>query len=53
MQFKRRKNSYIGGVCGGLEDSTKIPAVLWRIGFIFIPSAIWIYLAVWAFTKEQ
>jgi phage shock protein PspC (stress-responsive transcriptional regulator) len=53
MQFKRRKNSYIGGVCGGLEDSTKIPAVLWRIGFIFIPSAIWIYLTLWAFTKEQ
>jgi phage shock protein PspC (stress-responsive transcriptional regulator) len=53
MIYKRRRNSYIAGVCGGLEDSTNIPAILWRIGFIFIPSALWIYLIMWAFTEEQ
>jgi len=53
MQFKRRRNSYIAGVCGGLEDSTNIPVIVWRLGFIFIPSAIWIYLIMWAFTKEN
>ena len=53
MIYKRRKKSYIGGVCGGLEDSTKIPAIAWRLGFIFIPSAIWIYFIMWIFTEEQ
>jgi len=53
MEFKRRRNSYIAGVCGGLEDSTNIPAIVWRLGFIFIPSAIWIYFIMWVFTKEN
>jgi phage shock protein PspC (stress-responsive transcriptional regulator) len=53
MEYKRRRNSYIAGVCGGLEDSTGIAAIVWRIGFIFIPSAFWIYLIMWAFTEEQ
>jgi phage shock protein PspC (stress-responsive transcriptional regulator) len=53
MEYKRRRKSYIAGVCGGLEDSTGIAAIAWRIGFIFIPSAIWIYLIMWAFTEEK
>jgi len=53
MEFKRRKNSYIAGVCGGLEDSTNISAIVWRIGFIFIPSAFWIYILIWIATKEK
>jgi phage shock protein PspC (stress-responsive transcriptional regulator) len=53
MKFKRRKNSIIGGVCGGLEDTTNIPAIIWRFGFIFIPSVSWIYILIWVSTKEQ
>lgn len=53
MAFKRRRNSYIGGVCGGLEDSTTIPAIVWRLGFIFVPSGFWIYVIMWAFTEKQ
>jgi phage shock protein PspC (stress-responsive transcriptional regulator) len=53
MEFKRRKNSFIGGVCGGLEDSTNISAILWRIGFLFIPAGVWVYMLIWIATKEQ
>jgi phage shock protein PspC (stress-responsive transcriptional regulator) len=54
MGFRRRRNSYVAGVCGGLEDYTGFPAILWRLLFIFIvPYAFWVYLAFWAFTEEQ
>lgn len=54
MSFLRRKNSYVAGVCGGLEDATGIAAILWRILFIFIlPYAFWIYVGIWCFTKER
>jgi len=53
MEYKRRRNSYIGGVCGGLEDSTKIPAILWRILFLSISPGLIIYLLMWIFTEEK
>ena len=54
MRFLRRRNSYVAGVCGGLEDMTGIAAVLWRILFIFIvPYAFWVYLALWMFSEER
>ena len=53
MHFRRSKDSIIGGVCGGLEDSTNISAIAWRIGFILIPSAAWIYIIIWALTEEE
>jgi len=54
MRYFRRRNSYIAGVCGGLEDSTGIPAIAWRLIFLFVmPCAFWVYLAVWAFSEER
>lgn len=54
MRYYRRRDSYVGGVCGGLEDATGIPAIVWRILFLFVvPCAFCVYLAVWAFTEER
>jgi phage shock protein PspC (stress-responsive transcriptional regulator) len=54
MRFYRRNDSYVGGVCGGLEDFTGIPAIVWRLAFLFvIPCAFWIYLAIWCFTESK
>ena len=51
--YRSEDNSYVGGVCGGLGNYTGIDPIIWRLAFIFIPSTIWIYLAMWAFTKSK
>jgi len=51
--YRSKRNKYVGGVCGGLAERTNIDAIVWRLGFIFIPSAIWIYIAICIFTKEK
>jgi phage shock protein PspC (stress-responsive transcriptional regulator) len=46
----RLGDGYIGGVCAGLADWSGIPAILWRIAFLFVfPYAFWIYLILWVF----
>lgn len=53
MKFYRRRNSYVGGVCGGLEDFTGIPAIFFRLLALFIPSGFGVYLIIWFFTEEN
>lgn len=53
MKFYRRKNSYVGGVCAGLEDFTGIPAIFWRLVFIFTRTGLSIYLLIWIFSDSQ
>jgi phage shock protein PspC (stress-responsive transcriptional regulator) len=54
MKFRRSRNSYIGGVCGGLEKYVGLPAIIWRIIFVFIlPYAFWIYILLWLFTDSE
>tara|TARA_R100000544_G_C2190325_1_gene41348 strand:+ start:55 stop:237 length:183 start_codon:yes stop_codon:yes gene_type:complete len=49
-----RGDGYIGGVCQGLGDWTNIPAILWRVAFLFvIPGALFIYLILWIFLKKD
>ena len=49
-----RGDGYIGGVCKGLGEYTKIPAILWRLGFLFIiPASLCIYLLLWVFLKKN
>jgi phage shock protein PspC (stress-responsive transcriptional regulator) len=46
----RLGDGYIGGVCAGLAEWSGIPAILWRIAFLFVfPYAFWIYLILWVF----
>jgi len=47
------KNYYLGGVCGGLENSTGIDAIIWRLIFVFAPSSIIVYAVMWIFTEKD
>ena len=49
-----RGDGYIGGVCQGLYEWSGIPAILWRVAFLFIiPFALWAYIALWIFVPER
>ncbi|MFL2621418.1 MAG: PspC domain-containing protein [Flavobacteriaceae bacterium] len=49
-----RGNGYIGGVCQGLYEWSGIPAILWRVAFLFIiPFALWAYIVLWIFVPER
>jgi phage shock protein PspC (stress-responsive transcriptional regulator) len=50
--YVSRRDSYIGGVCGGLEEYTGIDSLLWRI--LFVCLAKWLlvpYLMIWFFSS--
>jgi phage shock protein C len=47
------KNSYIGGVCGGLSNSTEVDAIFWRLLFVLMPGSLLIYLVMWIFTESN
>lgn len=51
--YRESRNTYVGGVCGGLGNYTGIDPIVWRLAFLFIPSAFWIYIAMWAFTENK
>jgi len=51
--FRSSSDCYISGVCGGLGRYTGIDPIIWRMAFIFIPNAIWIYLIIALFTDEE
>ena len=53
-KLKRNVNKgWIGGVCAGLEDWTDIPAIIWRLLFIFIGGTGIIYLLLWIFLESN
>ena len=45
------KRGYIGGVCHGLGEHTKIDPILWRILMLFFLGGF-VYLALWVFLKK-
>jgi len=53
--FKRsRKDSWIGGVCGGMAEYFGIDALLTRILFILFSEALLpIYLIIWFLCDEE
>jgi phage shock protein PspC (stress-responsive transcriptional regulator) len=52
--FRRSKtNKYVGGVCGGLEKSSNIPAIIFRLVALFVPGVWFIYLFMWAIVKQE
>ena len=51
--YRSDDNSYVGGVCGGLGNYTGIDPIIWRLAFIFIPSAFWVYVAMCIFTEKR
>lgn len=48
-----RVNGYIGGVCAGLGKWSGIPAILWRILFLFAAGGFWAYLLLWIFVEQK
>ena len=53
-KLKRNVNkAWIGGVCAGLEDWTNIPAIVWRLLFVFIGGTGIIYLLLWIFLESN
>ena len=51
------RDKWIGGVCGGLDDITSIPAWSWRILFVLLALlhgvGIVIYVLLWIFVPQQ
>jgi phage shock protein PspC (stress-responsive transcriptional regulator) len=52
--YRNTVNGYIGGVCQGLYEWSGVPAILWRVAFLFIiPFAFWAYIILWIFVPER
>lgn len=47
------RDGYVGGVCAGLGDWSGIQSIIWRIGFLFIPHALIVYIILWIFVKRK
>jgi phage shock protein PspC (stress-responsive transcriptional regulator) len=52
--FRRSaKDSWLGGVCGGLGEQTSIPSWCWRVMFcaavIFLGFGVLLYILIWIF----
>ena len=57
-EFRRSlRDKWIGGVCGGLDDITSIPAWSWRILFVLLALlhgiGIVIYVLLWIFVPLE
>lgn len=50
---RSNQNWYIGGVCGGIAESTNTSAIAWRILFILVPYSFWIYMTLWILLKDN
>ena len=53
MLKKSRTNKYLGGVCGGLEASTGVSAIIYRLAALFVPGGWLIYLAMYLFLPTE
>ena len=53
---RSRRERWLGGVCGGLADATRVEAWLWRLLFALLAFAggagIVIYALLWIFVPE-
>lgn len=57
-EFKRsQRDKWVGGVCGGLDDVTGIPAWTWRILFVLLALlhgvGIVLYILLWIFVPLE
>lgn len=57
-RFRRsREDNWIGGVCGGLAESTGLDSWIWRTLFAVLTlaggSGLLIYLVLWIFVPEK
>jgi phage shock protein C len=54
---KSEKDSWIGGVCGGLGEHTSIPSWTWRLLFsllfVFYGTGLLIYILLWIFLPSK
>lgn len=50
--FRNKKQGYFGGVCAGLENYTSIPALVFRILFVFLHGGLLAYIAFCLFTDD-
>ncbi len=44
---------YLGGVAEGLGKWSGIPAIIWRVLFLFVAPMHIVYLVMWAFLEEE
>jgi len=49
----KRGAGYIGGVCEGLANTFGGAAIAWRILFLIVPYAFWVYLILWATLEKD
>ncbi|MDA3629870.1 PspC domain-containing protein [Saccharopolyspora oryzae] len=51
---RRRRGSWIGGVCAGIADRLGLPRILVRLLFVLANGAgLVVYLLLWTFTKVE
>ena len=55
---RSEEDSWIGGVCGGLGESTPLPSWVWRLMFVLIFAitygmGFFIYILLWIFVPTK
>ncbi|MDI6743055.1 MAG: PspC domain-containing protein [Smithella sp.] len=52
---KSDTDKWIGGVCGGLGESSPIPSWVWRVLFVlfFFGPGFFIYILLWIFVPSK
>jgi phage shock protein C len=54
---KSEKDRWIGGICGGLGESTPLPSWTWRLLFTFFffvcGTGLLIYILLWIFVPRK
>lgn len=51
--YRSKRDSMVGGVCGGLAEYTGIDSIFWRLAFIFITPSLGVYLLICLLTDEK
>ena len=56
---KSEKDHWLGGICGGLGESTPLPSWVWRLMFVLISAitygmgGLFIYILLWIFVPSK
>ena len=54
---KSDKDRWLGGICGGLGESTPLPSWVWRLIFVLLfaiyGTGLFIYILLWIFVPTK
>ena len=54
---KSEKDNWLGGICGGLGETTPMPSWVWRLIFVLLfiiyGTGLFIYILLWIFVPTK